>query len=353
MAVLSEEQMMLREMAREWVDNESPVSAFRSLRDHRAGGLDFAKWHAMGEMGWTGIVIGEEFGGTDFGYTSLGIVTEQLGRNLVAVPLGSSSVAGSAIRLGQSEEAKRTWLPRLAGAEAIAALAIDEGPTHNMRFRTTVHDGKLTGVKAFVADGSAADIFIVSAEDGLYLVEKAKGVISSAREIVDSRDHVQVRFEEAPAVLLGGPLLTATVVNYSAAVTAAEMLGMAESAFGQTLAYLKQRVQFGKLLSSFQALQHRMAQMFTELELTRSAVEDALQAIDEERSGLDLATSLAKALAGETLKRVTREMLQLFGGVGMTDEYDVGLYLKRAAVLEAMWGNASYHRDRFGRLNGY
>ncbi|MEO8722832.1 MAG: acyl-CoA dehydrogenase family protein, partial [Sphingobium sp.] len=134
---------------------------------------------------------------------------------------------------------------------------------------------------------------------------------------------------------------------------AAEMLGLAESAFEQTLAYLKQRVQFGQILSTFQALQHRMAEMFTELELLRSAVEAGLDAIDEGHEDISQTVSLAKALAGDTLNRVSREMIQLFGGVGMTDEYDAGLYLKRAAVLEATWGNASYHRDRFGRLNGY
>lgn len=318
MAVLSEEQIMLRDMAREWADNESPVSAFRSLRDRQAGGLDAAKWNMVGAMGWAGIVIAAEHGGADFGYVSLGLVAEQLGRNLVAVPLASSSVGASAISLGQSDAAKSAWLPRLAGAEAIAALAINDGPVHNLRFSARVRDGKLTGSKAFVAEGGLADIFIVAADDGLYLVEKGDGVIVSGRQIVDSRNHVQLRFERAPSLRLGGPALTATIADYAAAATSAEMLGMAESAFEQTLAYLKQRVQFGQALSTFQALQHRMAQMFTELELMRSAVEDALQAVDDKRPDLDQAVSVAKVLAGDTLNRITREMLQLFGGVGMT-----------------------------------
>ena len=128
---------------------------------------------------------------------------------------------------------------------------------------------------------------------------------------------------------------------------------MAEQAFGVTNDYLKVRVQFGQKLSTFQALQHRMAKQLTELELMRSTVEAALEAVDSGRSDLDQAVSLAKATAGETLKLVSREMVQLHGGVGMTDEYDAGFYIKRSAVLEAMWGNAAYHRERFARLNGY
>lgn len=175
----------------------------------------------------------------------------------------------------------------------------------------------------------------------------------TTRHMADSRSHADVTFKDAPAEKLGDAALTRAIADRATAVTAAEMLGMAESAFGQTLDYLKQRVQFGQVLSTFQALQHRMAKMLTELELMRSAVEGALEAIDAGRSDVDQAVSLAKAIANDTLRLASREMVQLHGGVGMTDEYDAGLYLKRAATLEAMWGTASYHRDRFGRLNGY
>jgi alkylation response protein AidB-like acyl-CoA dehydrogenase len=151
----------------------------------------------------------------------------------------------------------------------------------------------------------------------------------------------------------GGPALIAQVADRAAAAIAAEMLGLCEAAFATTNDYLKTRVQFGQPLASFQALQHRMAKMFTELELMRSAVEGALEAIDAGRSDIDQAVSLAKAVAGDVTRLVSREMVQLHGGVGMTDEYDAGLYMKRAAVLDAMYGNAAYHRERFARLNGY
>ncbi|MGQ3049189.1 MAG: acyl-CoA dehydrogenase family protein [Niveispirillum sp.] len=353
MAVLSEEQIMLRDMAREWADHESPVSAFRRLRDAGIDGFDPDKWAAIGDMGWAGIVVGEDHGGTDFGYVSLGLVVEQLGRNLVATPLLSTALAATAIRLGDADAAKDLWLPRLASGAAVGALAIAESPVTDTPPLSVVRDGRFQGAKTFVADAAAADLFVVSAQDGLYLVEKGAGISLAQRKLVDGRDYAALQFEGANATRLGGTELTATIMDHAAALTAAEMLGMAQSAFEQTLAYLKQRVQFGQVLSTFQALQHRMAWMFTELELMRTAVEAGLEAIDEGHGDIGQAVSLAKALAGDTLNLISREMIQLFGGVGMTDEYDAGLYLKRAAVLEAAWGNASYHRDRFGRLGGY
>jgi len=196
-------------------------------------------------------------------------------------------------------------------------------------------------------------LFVVSAVDGLYLVSGDAGVSRSSRHMADSRSHAQVRFDGADAEKLGGTDLTKGVIDRATAALCAEMLGMAEQAFATTNDYLKTRVQFGQPLSTFQALQHRMAKMFTELELMRSAVEGALEAIDANRSDVDQAVSLAKALAGDTLHLVSREMIQLHGGIGMTDEHDAGFYIKRAQVLETMWGNAAYHRERFARLNDY
>lgn len=354
MAVLNDEQVMLRDMAREWADNESPVTAFRKLRDSGSTkGFDPEAWATVGQMGWAGVVIPEEFGGSAFGYLSLGLVVEQLGRNLAASPLGSTAVAASAIVLGGSDAAKQEWLAKLATGEAVATLAIEEGPNHGGPVNASVSGGKLSGTKKFVAEGDGADVFVVAAADGLYLVAKGAGVTVSMRKMADSRSHADVTFADAPAEKLGGTDLTQAIVDRATAVSAAEMLGMADSAFHQTLDYLKQRVQFGQLLSTFQALQHRMAKMLTEIELMRSAVEGALEAIDANRSDVAQAVSLAKTIANDTLHLVSREMVQLHGGVGMTDEYNAGLYLKRAAILETMWGTASYHRDRFARLNGY
>ena len=355
MAVLNDEQVMLRDMAREWADNEAPVTAFRKLRVAApAQGYDRDAWSAIGEMGWAGVVVPEEHGGSAFGYLSLGLVVEQLGRNLAASPLAATAPAATAIAMGGDESAKGEWLPKIADGSVVAALAVDEGPHHAPdKLATTVEGGKLTGTKAFVAEGDGASVFVVAAADGLYLVAGDEGVTKKSRTMADARSHADVRFENAPAIKLGGPELTAQVVDRATALVCAEMLGMAEQAFAQTNDYLKTRVQFGQQLSTFQALQHRMAKMFTELELMRSVVEAGLEAVDAGRSDLNQAVSLAKAIASDTLKLVSREMVQLHGGIGMTDEHDAGFYLKRSAVLEAMWGNAAYHRERFARLNGY
>ena len=355
MAVLNDEQVMLRDMAREWADNESPVSAFRKMRAAAPKeGFDAEAWGAIGQMGWSGVVVPEEHGGSAFGYLSLGLVLEQLGRNLAASPLASTGPAATAIAMGADDGAKGEWLPKIAAGEVVATLAIDEGPVHDpSRIATKVEGGKLSGTKEFVAEGDGAQLFVVAATDGLYLVAGDEGVTRSTRHMADSRSHAQVKFHGAPAVKLGGPELTKAVVDRATALLGAEMLGMAEQAFHQTNDYLKTRVQFGQPLSTFQALQHRMAKMFTELELMRSAVEASLEAIDANRSDLDQAVSLAKAIASDTLKLISREMVQLHGGIGMTDDYDAGFYIKRSAVLEAMWGNAAYHRERFAQLNGY
>ncbi|RYE02743.1 MAG: acyl-CoA dehydrogenase [Sphingomonadales bacterium] len=356
MAVLTEEQTMLRDMAREWADNESPVTAFRKMRNGApASFYDPAAWAAQAEMGWAGILVPEEHGGVGMGYLSLGLVLEQLGRNLAATPLAATAAATSAILIGGSDAQKAKWLPRIAAGEVVAALAIDEGPRFAPdRIATSVSGGKLTGVKEFVAEGDSAQLFVVAADDDLYLVEAGEGVTRATRKLADFRSHAQIGFAGAPAERLeGGEDLITQVTDRAAIGIAAEMLGMAESAFAQTNDYLKTRVQFGQVLASFQALQHRMAKMFTELELMRSAVEAGLEAADSGRANISQEASLAKALANETLHLVSREMIQLHGGIGMTDEHDAGFYLKRARVLEQMWGNAAWHRERFARLNGY
>jgi len=354
MAILTEEQTMLRDMAREWADNESPVTAFRKMRDTAPEGLfDANAWQAQAEMGWAGILVPEAYGGAEMGYLSLGLVIEQLGRTLTATPLAASAAATSAIVLGGSDAQKAEWLPKVATGEVIATLAVDEGPRFGGPIAARAEGGKLSGTKEFVAEGDSAQLFVVAAVDGLYLVSGDAGVTRSTRHMADSRSHAQVTFDGAAAEKLEGADLLTRVTDRATAAACAEMLGIAEAAFAQTNDYLKTRVQFGQALSTFQALQHRMAKMFTELELMRSVVEGALEAIDANRPDVSQAVSLAKAISGDTLNLVSREMIQLHGGIGMTDEHDAGFTLKRSRVLEAQWGNASWHRERFARLSGY
>jgi len=362
MAVLTEEQSMLRDAAKSWVQEKSPVTAFRKMRDSGAElGYDVAAWNEMAEMGWAGVIIPEEYGGSNFGYLSLGLILEELGRTLTASPLLSSGLAAaSALILGGNEAQKSTWLPKIAEGTVVGALAIDEGAHHNPdKVATTFKDGKLTGKKTFVLEGMAAGIIIVSGKGpdgiGLYLVKgDAKGITRHRLALADSRGAANIEFAGAAAEpLTGGADLLEKVLDRARAGVAAEMLGSAVQAFETTLDYLKVRVQFGQVIGSFQALQHRAAKMFTDLELSRSAVEAALAAIDADSPDVPELVSLAKAKMGDTFHLVSNEMVQMHGGIGMTDAHDAGFYLKRARAAEAAFGNQAFHRDRYARLQGY
>jgi alkylation response protein AidB-like acyl-CoA dehydrogenase len=378
MAVLTEEQSMLRDAARTWTQEKSPVSAFRKMRDANMPlGYDPAAFAEMAEMGWTGVIIPEAYGGSDFGYLSLGLILEETGRTLTASPIVSTALAAaSAIILGGSDAQKDAWLPKIASGELVGALAVDEGPHHrpqNVKTKAQKSGSgyKISGSKSFVLEGMAAGLFVVSARTSgaegdaegisLFLVPAdAKGVTRKALKLADSRGAANVAFDGvevgADALLgaegKGGPLLEKTL-DRARADLAAEMLGSAVQAFETTLDYLKTRVQFGQVIGSFQALQHRAAKMFTDLELARSCVEAALTAIDNDSPDVPELVSLAKAKVGDTLHLVSNEMVQMHGGIGMTDAHDAGLYLKRARATEATFGNQAYHRDRYARIQGY
>ena len=356
MAVLNEEQEMLRDMARDWAVNESPVTEFRKVRaSGEPEAFNRDAYATMAQMGWAGVIIPEEHGGSDFGFLSAGLVVEELGKTLTASPLVMNTVAASAIVLGGSDEQKARWLPRLASGEAIATLAVDEGPSHDpAKIETSVSDGKLSGTKAFVHEAHGADLFVVAAKDGLYLVEKGDGVALTTRKLTDQRSHADIAFDGAPADRLaeGDDNLLDDVLDRARVLIAAEMLGMAQAVFDTTLDYLKQRVQFNQVLATFQALQHRMADLFADLAQMRSAVEAGLQAVDS-GFGVARAATVAKVEANRVIHRMSNEGIQLHGGIGMTDEYDVGFYLKRARVLEASFGTSGYLKDRFATLGGY
>ncbi|AWM76646.1 acyl-CoA dehydrogenase family protein [Phenylobacterium parvum] len=378
MAVLNEEQSMLRDAAKSWTQEKSPVTAFRKMRDSGVEiGYDANAWNEMAEMGWAGVIIPEEYGGSAFGYLSMGLILEELGRTLTASPLIASGVgAASALVLGGSDAQKSEWLPKIAEGTVVGALAVDEGPHHapeKVALAATKSGAgySLSGTKTFVIEGLAASLLVVSArtsgkpgdKDGitLFLVPAdAKGVSRKRLALADNRGAANITFDKvevgADAVLgaadKGWDVLEKTLDRVRAAL-AAEMLGSANQAFETTLDYLKVRVQFGQVIGSFQALQHRAAKMFTDLELARSAVEAALQAIDADSPDVAELVSLSKAKMGDVFHLVSNEMVQMHGGIGMTDAHDSGFYLKRARAAEAAFGSQSYHRDRYARINGY
>ena len=378
MAVLSEEQTMLRDAAKSWVGEKSPVTALRKLRDSgNADGFDRAAWNEMAEMGWAGILIPEEFGGSGLGYLTLGLVLEETGRTLTASPLVSTALtATTALLLGGTDTQKKAWLPKIAEGKAIATLAVDEGAHHApakiaLKAMKSGSGWMLSGKKTFVLDGGGADFLIVAARTSgkiaeasgitLFLVDgNAKGLSRQKLKSVDSRGAANLSFDNvevgADAVLgsvdQGYGILEATLDRARAGL-AAEMLGSATQAFETTLDYLKTRVQFGQLIGTFQSLQHRAAKMYTDLELTRSCVEAALSSIDNNSNDVPQLASLAKAKANEVCHLVSNEMVQMHGGIGMTDAHDAGLYLKRARAAEATFGSAAYHRDRYASLLEY
>ncbi|MDP1600198.1 acyl-CoA dehydrogenase family protein [Phenylobacterium sp.] len=378
MAVLNEEQSMLRDAAKSWVQDKSPVTAFRKMRDSGAElGYDTAAWNEMAEMGWAGVVVPEDFGGSQFGYLSIGLILEELGRTLTASPLTASAVgAASALALGGSDAQKNEWLPKIAAGEVVGALAVDEGAHHApekvaLKAEKSGSGYKLTGAKTYVIEGYGAGLLVVSArtsgapgdKDGvsLFLVPgDAQGLVKTRLALADSRGAANIKFDgvEVGAEALlgeegkGWDVLEKTLDRARAAISA-EMLGAAVQAFETTLDYLKVRVQFGQVIGSFQALQHRAAKMFTDLELARSVVEAALQAIDADSPDVPELVSLAKAKMGDTFHLVSNEMVQMHGGSGMTDAHDAGFYLKRARACEATFGSQSYHRDRYAKIQGY
>jgi len=303
------------------------------------------------------------------GGVSLALILEETGRTLTASPLISTALtAASALMIAGSEAQKKEWLAKIAAGEIVAALAVDEGPhRHPENTALEPKKGKLSGQKTFVVDGMEADLLIVAARtsgkpgetDGisLYLVKgDAPGVTRQRLALIDSRGAAEITFDGAQGELLGeegkgwGPL--EQTLDRARAGLAAEMLGSSSEAFDITLEYLKTRTQFGQVIGTFQALQHRAAKMFTDIETTRSVVEMALQMIDDGGDVRSMA-SISKAKASDLYHHVSNEMVQLHGGIGMTDEHDAGLYLKRARVAEALFGSASYHRDRYATLAGF
>ena len=342
-----EEQTALAEMVRQVVRDRSPVSRLRALRAEDAG-WSRALWAELAELGLVGAALPEAHGGMGLGFFDLCVVLEGMGRNLAPEPFVSTVLLGAqALLLGADEGARATWLPKIAAGEAIVSLAHSDA-----RGAAVVLDGDvLRGTKRDVLDGRSADLMLVSAGAEVFVVDAADCAIEPLRRI-DGRDAATVRLDGVAVRGRLGPVLDA-VLDRATVGLCAEMLGGAQQVFEDTLAYLKTREQFGATLGSFQVLQHRAARLFAELALSRSAVLAAARTVDEAPERVALMASLAKATLTDTYLHVANEAVQMHGGIGMTDECDVGFYLKRARVCEATFGNAAHHRRRWAALSGY
>lgn len=376
--VLNEEQQMLKESAQGFLNEFAPVAELRNQRDAGSEtGYADNLWGQMAEMGWAAILVPEAYGGLEFGHVGMGQIIEQTGRTLTASPLFATAVLGvTAINNAGNEAQKAQLLAAIAAGELTTALAVDETAHHapsQISTRASLGDGgySISGSKCFVADGGTADRLIVAARTSglagemqgisLFLVDRtASGVSVERTQMVDGRNYANIQFDNVlvPATdLLGeegnGYAALSATLDAGNVYLAAELLGIAQESFDRTLQYLKERKQFGVLIGSFQALQHRAAHWWSEVELCKSVVLKALQAMDANDRQAPALASIAKAKLSEVAELATNEAIQMHGGIGMTDEYEIGFFIKRARPAQTLFGDNSYHTDRFAQLSGF
>jgi alkylation response protein AidB-like acyl-CoA dehydrogenase len=376
MALLSDDQKLIQETARGFLADEGGIA--KQLRHWRdigcSDGFGHALWKQFAELGLTGICIPEAAGGAGMGAVEAGLVLEEIGRNLTPSPFLTTAVA--AVRaLDGSAHAER-WFPGILAGETVAALAVDEGKHHDpakvaLEAKRSGNGFALNGQKQFVVHGKSADLILVAARtagspgetDGITLfavAKDARGLELENVALADSSKAARLTFDnvevDADAVIGEvdggwGPLSRA--LNAGRAGAAAELVGVAAGASDLTFDYLKQRKQFGKLIGEFQALQHRAAHLYGEIEIARAAALKAAELLDAGSDRAELMVAVAKAKAGRSAALAVQEGVQMHGGIGMTDEHDIGLFMKREAVLSELFGSPRYHANRVAELSGY
>ena len=373
----NEDQSMLRDSARDFMKTEAPVAHLRKYRDMDCkDGFSHDLWKQFSEMGFTGILIPDADGGLGMGHVEAGIVLEEIGRNLSPSPFLSTSVIAVEALKAADKAMRDRWFPGILAGETVIGIALEEGKKHHpeklaLKAERSGNGFKLSGAKQFVVQGSSADMLIVAARTGgavgetdgltLFAVDKdAAGLSMDAARTVDSAMAARVAFDgvevTADAVIGdvdGGWAVLSKMLNAGRTGSAAEMVGVGTGAMDLTFDYLKQRKQFGRVIGEFQALQHRAAHLYGEMEMARSAVLKAQNFLDEEDPRAELYASVAKAKAGLACSLSVREGVQMHGGIGMTDEYDIGLYMKRDRALAEFMGDIYFHADRVAKLNGY
>jgi alkylation response protein AidB-like acyl-CoA dehydrogenase len=370
--VLDEQRRMLRDSAQAFLRERAPVAHLRALRDaNDDNGYSPALWRAFGEQGYSATLVPEAHGGLGLGVAEAGLIAEQIGHTLAPTPYFSTAVLSAwLLRSAGSAAQQQEWLPRIAGADAIVALAVDEQSRHRPSALLTAaaregNGWRLDGEKLFVIDGHVADALIVAARaDGgvalLLVPTTTPGLTIERTVMVDAHNAARVRLAgvRVPAdAQIGstghGAALLERALDVGRTVAACELLGLADEVFERTVEYLKQRKQFDRLIGEFQALQHRCAELYCDLELTRAIVRQALQALDQAADDASLLAAQAKARACIRAQRAVHEGGQMHGGSGMTDELEIGLFMKRARVLQELFGDAAFQMDRAALLTGY
>ncbi len=374
---LNDDQQMLQDSASDFMKGEGDVAHFREFRDKNCkDGFSHDLWKKFAEMGFTGILVSEEEGGLGLGHVEAGTVLEQIGRNLTPSPFLTTAVAGVEALNAGGKALREKYFPGILSGDSVLALAIDEGAKHRpdqiqMAATREGNGFKLNGKKQFVVQGGSADTLIVAArtsgaagdDKGLTLFAVDTETNGLAREnvrLVDSAVAAHVEFEnvivDADAVIGevdDGDIVLRRMLNAGRAGSAAEIMGVGAGAMDITVDYLKGRKQFDKIIATFQALQHRMSHLYSEMEIARATVLKAQQMLDDGSSKAELMVSVAKAKAGRATALSVKEGVQMHGGVGMTDEYDIGLYMKRDRGLQEFMGDANYHTNLVAEMHGY
>ncbi|MGB3797913.1 MAG: acyl-CoA dehydrogenase family protein [Alteraurantiacibacter sp.] len=374
---LTDDQETLADTVRPYIGDQAPVSHLRSLRDtDEPAGFSRDLWRQFGEMGFTGILVDEGDGGLGLGHVEAGIVLEEIGRNLTPSPFIGTAVGAVEALFFADTKLRQAWLPGIVAGETVAALALDEGVRHRpqsvgLMAQRNGNGFHLSGVKQFVPFGHEADLLIVSArtsgdtrdEKGITLFALPRshpGVTVTAERLADSSFAARVELDgvelDSSAVIGDiddGRTGLNRVLNAVRAGASAEMVGVAEGASAMTLDYIKQRKQFGRIVGSYQALQHRAAHLYCEMEVARAATLKAQQSLDARSADAERDACVAKAMAGMASGLAVREAVQMHGGIGMTDEYDVGFFMKRQRVLAELYGDADFHADRLASMDGY
>ena len=371
--ILDDSHIMLRDSAAGYLREHGNVAQLRALRDRDdAHGYEPLLWAGLGEMGFNGVLVSEADGGLGLGHVEAGLILEEMGRNLTASPFLSTSIGAVTALSAGAPHLREKWLPRIVGSEVVGAIAVEETGAHrpaavsSKTEQAGENSFRLNGRKTFVHNGHVADLLIVSARnagDGIALFavdRRTRGITASSERLVDSNLYADILFKNVE--IDSGCLIAAgneadkildKMLDALRLGAAAELVGVASEAFERTLAYLKERRQFGVAIGSFQALQHRMAHLYSELEVARAAVLKAQQLTNTADSHAPKAVAVAKATTELAATLATQEAVQLHGGIGMTDEMDIGLFMKRAKVLSSLYGGADFQIERFARLSGF
>ena len=373
----NEDQQMLADSARPFLAEKAPVSHLRALRDEgNTDGFSRDLWREFAEMGFAGLLVDEDDGGLGLGHVEAGVVLEEIGRNLSPSPFLTTSVGAVTALKSGGPAVRQAWLPGIVAGETVASLALEEGARHRphrvaTRAERSGNGFRIDGAKSFAVQAQASDLLIVSARtaggereaDGITLFaipRSAPGVTLQSERLVDSGNAARVVLEDVEVdgdAVLGevdrGSETLGQVLSALRTGSSAELVGLAEGASGMTLAYMRERKQFDRIIGSFQALQHRAAHLYCEIEVARAATLKAQQLLDEGSEGAHQAASVAKAMTGTASALAVQEAIQMHGGIGMTDEYDIAFFMKRQRVLAEMFGDADFHAEVLAQAAGY